>query len=156
MKTVIRPLIIALLAFPVVALAAGDPAGSEAKPADPVIASVKDFTSRQDYAGAAEVLRAALAKSPGSANYHNLYAYCLRKGPKPDMDEVFKHYNEALRLDPKHREAYEYLGEAYLMVGNLQKAREQLTQLDRLCLFGCEEYSDLKKAIAEYEAKRKQ
>lgn len=155
MKADIRPLIIALLAFPVATLAAGDPAASDATPADPVIASVKDFTSRKDYAGAAEVLRTALAKSPDNADYHNLYAYSLRKGPKPDMDEVFKHYNEALRLDPKHRGAHEYLGEAYLMVGNVQKAREQLTQLDRLCFFGCEEYSDLKQAIAEYEAKRK-
>jgi cytochrome c-type biogenesis protein CcmH/NrfG len=151
MKAAIRPLIIALLALPVAVLAAGDPAGSEAKPADPVLASVKDFTSRKDYAGAAGVLRAALAKSPGNADYHNLYAYCLRKGPTPDMDEVFKHYNEALRIDPRHRAALEYLGEAYLMVGKPQKAREQLTQLDRLCLFGCEEYDDLKKAIAEYE-----
>jgi tetratricopeptide (TPR) repeat protein len=155
MKADIRPLIIALLALPAVVLANGDPAASEARPADPVIASVKDFTSRKDYAGAAEVLRAALAKSPDNADYHNLYAYSLRKGPKPDMDLVFQHYNEALRLDPKHRGAHEYLGEAYLMVGNVQKAREQLTQLDLLCLFGCEEYSDLKKAIAAYEAQAK-
>jgi len=32
--------------------------------------------------------------------------------------------------------------------------REQLARLDSLCFFGCEEFSDLKKAIAEYEAKQ--
>ena len=71
------------------------------------------------------------------------------------MDLVFKHYGEALRLEPKHRAAHEYVGEAYLMVGNVHKAREHLTALDRLCFFGCAEYTDLKKAIAAYEAKHK-
>jgi hypothetical protein len=77
----------------------------------------------------------------------------VRKGANPDMNVVFKHYNEALRIDSKHRGAHEYIGEAYLMVGNVEKAREHLGQLDKLCFFGCSEYSDLKKAISTYEAK---
>ncbi len=70
------------------------------------------------------------------------------------MSLVFKHYNEALRIDPDHRGAHEYLGEAYLMVGNLAKAKEHLSVLDKLCFFPCDEYSDLKKAIADYERKQ--
>jgi len=66
---------------------------------------------------------------------------------------VFKHYNEALRIDPKHRGAHEYIGEAYLMIGNPGKANEHLKALDSLCFFGCEEYSKLKKALADYGAK---
>ncbi len=77
----------------------------------------------------------------------------MRKGPNPNMDLVFKHYTEALRLDPQHRGAHEYIGEAYLMVNNVAKAREHLATLDRLCTFGCEEFTDLKKAIADYEAR---
>ena len=147
----IRPWMIALLAFPIAAAAAG----VDSEPADPVIAAAQEAAARQDFARAAEVLRGALAKAPGNADYHNLYAYALRKGPSPDMDLVFKHYNEALRLDPRHRGAHEYIGEAYLMVGNVHKAREHLTVLDRMCFFGCPEYTDLKMAIAAYEAKRK-
>jgi hypothetical protein len=82
-----------------------------------------------------------------------MYAYNLRKGPSPDMSLVFKHYNEALRIDPKHKGANEYLGEAYLMVNNLPKAKEQLAVLDKLCFFSCREHSELKKSIADYEAK---
>ena len=149
MKSAFRPLIIALLSLPLAVLAAG-----EAEPTDPVLISVKDATARHDYAKAAAILRDALAKAPANAEYHNLYAYALRKGAKPDMDLVFKHYGEALRIDPKHRGAHEYIGEAYLMVGNPAKAKEHLAQLDKLCFFGCAEYSDLKKAIAEHEAKR--
>jgi len=71
------------------------------------------------------------------------------------MDVVFKHYQEALRLDPKHRGAHEYIGEAYVMVGNLAKAKEHLAALNKLCFFSCEEYRDLKKAIEGYESKKK-
>ena len=111
-------------------------------------------TRYSDWAGAAGVLKEALSADPGNANYHNLYAYAVRKGASPDMNLVFKHYNEALRIDPKHRGAHEYVGEAYLMVGNVAKAKEHLGALDKLCFFPCAEYADLKKAIAEYEKKR--
>ncbi len=155
MKTLIRSLMLSLILAPGAAFAA-DTGGSPAvtQPKDPVLEQYAAAKSRQDWVKAAEVLKAGVAKDPGNAEYHNLYAYSLRKGPKPDMDLVFKHYNEALRLDPGHRGANEYIGEAFLMVGNLGKAKEHLAELDRLCFFGCEEYSDLKKAIAEYEAKQ--
>lgn len=153
MRTYFLPWIIALLASPVVVLAAGD--ADSASTADPVLQQAQEAASRHDYVAAAAILRDALARTPDDAEYHNLYAYAVRKGPRPDMDLVFKHYGEALRLKPGHRAAHEYIGEAYLMVGNVQKAREHLTQLDRLCFFGCAEYSDLKQAIAEYEAKQK-
>jgi tetratricopeptide (TPR) repeat protein len=71
------------------------------------------------------------------------------------MQLVFKHYEEALRIDPKHRGAHEYIGEAYLMTGNLPKAREHLAALDKLCFFGCAELDQLKKAIAAYEGRTK-
>ena len=154
MKSYFRPLIIALLAFPVAVLAAGGNGDSAGVPADPVIAAALDANERKDYAKASGILREALAMAPDNADYHNLYAYSVRKGANPDMDLVFKHYNEALRLNAKHRGAHEYIGEAYLMVGNLGKAKEHLARLDRLCFFPCGEYSDLKKAVAEYEAKQ--
>jgi tetratricopeptide (TPR) repeat protein len=133
-------------------LAAGDPVTAEAK--DPVLDNVGAATKRQDWTGAAGILKDALASDPNNANYHNLYAYSVRKSANPDMNLVFKHYNEALRLDPKHRGAHEYIGEAYLMVGNVAKAKEHLTTLDKLCFFPCVEFTDLKKAIAEFEKKR--
>jgi tetratricopeptide (TPR) repeat protein len=151
MKNFLVPLIIALPAF---AFAAGDPPGGASDPKDPVMEKVTAATARQDWAAAAGVLKDALASDPSNANYHNLYAYSIRKGASPDMNLVFKHYNEALRIDPKHRGAHEYIGEAYLMAGNVAKAKEHLGQLDKLCFFPCVEYTDLKKAIADHEQKR--
>src|SRR5213078_3527856 len=51
----------------------------------------------------------------GSADWNNLMGYSLRKGKTPDLDGAEKFYNEALRIDPKHRGALEYSGELYLM-----------------------------------------
>ena len=121
------------------------------KPKDPAMEQARDAISKQDWGKAQGLLREAVARNPQDANYHNLYAYSMRKGPSPAMDLVFRHYNEALRIDPKHRAAHEYLGEAYLMSGNLPKAKEHLAQLDKLCTFGCEEYTKLKKEVAAHE-----
>ena len=123
--------------------------------ADPMMERYSAAAERQDWKGAAAAMQAAVAKEPANADYHSLYAYSLRKGGTPEMDLVFKHYNEALRLDPRHRGAHEYLGEAYLMVGNVAKAKEELSALDKLCFFGCSEYNELKKSISEHEAKAK-
>jgi tetratricopeptide (TPR) repeat protein len=128
---------------------------SSGKPEDPAVKTAKGAIAAGDYASAQLALKVALASDPGNADLHNLYAYSLRKGANPDMQLVFMHYNEALRLDPKHRGAQEYIGEAYLMVDNLDKAKEHLAALDKLCFFGCAEYNELKKAIAAYEAKPK-
>ncbi|HXR58190.1 MAG TPA: hypothetical protein VN747_02645 [Burkholderiales bacterium] len=148
-------LIIAILAASGAALGAGggdDPnmRGWDTKAVDPTIAAAQKRFAAQDLTGARKLLSGALAGSPQNADYHNLYAYAIRKGPSPDMDLVFRHYNEALRIDPKHLGAHEYLGEAYLMQKNLAKANEHLAQLSRLC-GRCDEYFKLKKAIADFE-----
>ena len=135
--------------------AGGTPDPSPPWPTDPVVEKVTALTEKKDWQGAQAALKDALTANPQNAEYHNLYAYTIRKGPSPNMDLVFKHYGEALRLKPEYRGAHEYIGEAYLMVNNLAKAREHLSVLDRLCTFGCEEYTMLKNAVAEYEAKKR-
>ena len=118
---------------------------------DPAMEQARAAIDKQDWTGAQKVLREAVARNPQDADSHNLYAFAIRKGEKPAMDLVFRHYNEALRIDPKHRGAHEYIGEAYLISGNVPKAKEHLAQLDKLCTFGCAEYTKLKKEVAVYE-----
>ena len=145
--------LVAVLAFVVANAAyAADTSGPTSRP-DPMLDRYHAAAERQDWKSAAAAMDEALAADSRSADYHSLYAYALRRSGSPDMDVVFKHYNEALRLDPKHRGAHEYIGEAYLMVGNLAKAKEHLGALDKICFFGCSEYNDLKKAISEAETK---
>ena len=140
--------ILALLAAAQLAFAADS---APRAPSDPYLERYDAAKGRLDWAGAAAVMKEAVAAKPQNAHYHSLYAYSLRKGGTPDMELVFRHYNEALRLDPKHRAAHEYLGEAYLMVGNVAKAKDELAALDKLCFFSCSEYNELKAAISQHE-----
>ena len=151
MQALLRALILALSLAPAGVLAAD----TAPEVSDRVLDDVAEATAKKDWARAQAILREALAANPGNADYHNLYAYSIRKSANPDMNLVFKHYNEALRIDPKHRGAHEYIGEAYLMVNNVAKAKEHLAQLDKLCFFPCQEHRDLKRAISEYEGTRK-
>lgn len=64
---------------------------------------------------------------------------------------VFNHYNEALCINPRHLDALEYMGEAYLTVNEPGKAKDNFKVLDGLCFFGCSQYTELKTAIAAYE-----
>ena len=133
----------------------GGSSSSQTKPADPVLVAAKAAIAKKDWAGAQAELERALAANPNNADYHNLYAYSMRKGPNPDMNFVFRQYEEALRIDARHLGAHEYIGEAYLQVNNLAKAKEHLAALDKICIFSCEEYRDLKKAVAAYESSHK-
>lgn len=121
--------------------------GAVSQPLDQVRAAI----ARQDWTGAQGFARTAVERNPQNADAHNLYAYSMRKGPNPQMDLVFRHYNEALRIDPQHLAAREYLGEAYLMTGNVAKAKDLLAELDRLCKAGCAEQAELKRSISTFE-----
>ena len=88
----------------------------------------------------------------GSADWNNLMGYSHRKAKVPDYAAAERYYDEALRIDAKHRGALEYSGELYLMKGDLPKAEERLARLDKACFLPCEEHADLKKAVARYKA----
>ncbi|MEX0697567.1 MAG: tetratricopeptide repeat protein [Dongiaceae bacterium] len=103
-----------------------------------------------DYAGAIALLSKLIEAAPNDADALNLIGYSHRK--LGDRDTALTFYLKALAAEPEHRGANEYLGELYLEMGDVAKAEERLKVLDRACFFGCEEYTDLKKAIAAYKA----
>ena len=147
--------IVLVLASVAAAVAADTPTSSSAPAVDTDLATARARIDASDWTGASEILQKAVARDGGNADYHNLLAYSIRKGPRPNMDLVFKHYSEALRINPKHRDAHEYIGEAYLMIGNVGKAKEHLAALDKLCFLPCGQFRDLKRAIERYEASKR-
>ncbi len=104
------------------------------------------------YADAIPLLNKAVKANPKSADAYNYLGYSYRQ--LGQFEAAMEHYNTALSLQPKHLGANEYLGELYLQLGNVDKAEERLAVLDKECFFGCEEYSDLKQAIAEYKTRQ--
>ena len=119
-------------------------------PADPDYEEGVKATAAGNWKAATDSFNRVASREPGNADVQNHLGYAWRKSG--NLDLAFKHYNEALRLDPKHKGAHEYIGEAYLMVNNLPKAEEHLARLDKLCFFSCEEYRDLKKAVEQYKS----
>ena len=109
-----------------------------------------------DWKKAISELSAAVKEQPGNADAHNLLAYSFRKQATPDLPKAFEHYNTALKLNPNHKGAHEYIGEAYLMDGKPTKAEEHLARLKTICGgSACEEHDDLAKSLAAYKAKSK-
>jgi len=124
---------------------AGD--SSPPTPRDLELEKAKTAIARKDWSAALAVLEPYTVANPRSAYGFNLMGYSLRNQNK--YDEALVAYKQALTLDPKHKGAHEYIGIAYIQMGQLDKAKEHLASLDKICTFSCEEYRDLKKAIAK-------
>ena len=125
-------------------------ASASTVPADPLRAA-RDAIAAQQWAKALDLLKAQQPRLNRNADLHNLLGFAHRKQASPDLDKSFEHYRLALDIDPGHRGAHEYIGEAYLMRKQPDKAREHLQTLQRLCGgIACEEYQDLAKALAAY------
>ena len=149
MKTaIIRILFTGALLFATHAFAAG--ASSEPERSPDKLDAVRAQIAAKNFSGAIDELKRV--NDTGDADWNNLMGYSLRKAPTPDFAGAEKFYDEALRIDPRHRGALEYSGELYLQTGDLAKAEQRLAALDKACFLPCAEYSDLKKAIAQYKA----
>jgi tetratricopeptide (TPR) repeat protein len=118
----------------------------------PDLASVRTKIKAKDFAGALEELEPIL-QSHQHADVYNLMGFSLRKSG--DYKQAYTFYRKALDFDPEHKGALEYLGELYVETGQIEKAKENLVLLRKLCPSGCEELEDLEKAITQVAVKTK-
>jgi len=121
------------------------PAGAQL---DPDYAAGKAAIDVKNWEAAIRSLSSAALRDTRNADIQNYLGYAYRHTGQLEL--AFKHYRRALELNPRHRGAHEYVGEAYLMISDLAKAEEHLAALQRICLIPCEEYEDLKNAVATY------
>lgn len=85
-------------------------------------------------------------KNPNTAKALNYRGYATRKLGR--TDEGIGYYLQSVKLDPQYAKVREYLGEAYVIKGQLDLAQEQLQQIKSICgNTTCEEYQDLAEAI---------
>ena len=145
-------LAVAIAAFTALACLA-DPSEFEPQAAalDPDYAAGRKAIDAKDWNAAIKFFSSAAMHAPENADIQNYLGYAYRNAGQ--LDAAFKHYQRALQLNPRHRGAHEYVGEAYLMVNNPAKAEEHVAALQKICLLPCEELEDLKKKIAEYRKK---
>ena len=127
--------------MPMAAQAVDTPASKDA----PDLTAVRAKIKAKEFASARDDLQ-KLASAHEHADVYNLLGFSLRK--TGDYKNALTYYKKALDFDPEHKGAHEYLGELYVESDQLDKAKEHLTILVRLCPQGCEEREDLEKAIA--------
>ncbi|HEY7040789.1 MAG TPA: tetratricopeptide repeat protein [Methylomirabilota bacterium] len=123
--------------------------GASGKPEDPKYSEAVKAIKAKEYGKAIPLLQDVVARDAANADAYNWLGYATRKNGNPSG--AIPYYEKALAIDPKHRGAHEYIGEAYLMLDDLPKAKDHLRSLDKLCFLPCSEYSDLKKAVEAYE-----
>jgi len=155
MSTALAVLIIGTMCASAPSSFASGGGGSSSNPS-PKPAANTDFSTgraaidRKDWAAAISAFEKVVAQDNRNADAFNWLGYASRKSG--NLDAAFKYYDSALAIDPKHRGVHEYLGEAYLMAKNLDKAEEQLATLAKLCNSTCEEYKDLQQAVVSYKS----
>ncbi|MEN9587608.1 MAG: hypothetical protein RIT15_1183 [Pseudomonadota bacterium] len=124
---------------------AADTGSSEPVVVDKAMQAARAQIAKKDWMAAVATLEPYTKANAKSADGFNLLGYSYRNLKR--YDESLVAYKQALTLDPKHRGAHEYIGIAYIQMGQPAKAREHLAALDKICTFSCEEYRDLKKAL---------
>ena len=151
----VAQMVVLLMLAPATVLADGGGGGgggdgaTQAKPKDPIYANAVQAIDNKEFGRAITLLEVAVQRTPDDADAWNYLAYATRKNGDPAKSIPL--YEKALALDPRHLGAHEYIGEAYLALNDLPKAKEHLARLNRLCLLSCEQYRDLKKAVQDYE-----
>ena len=116
---------------------------------DPDFAAGKKALAAGDWNAAITALKLASLRDPRNADIQNYIGYGYRQ--LRELGPAMQYYQQALMFNRRHRSAHEHLGELYLVLGEPAKAEQQLATLEEICLIPCEEYGDLKRAIAAYK-----
>ena len=99
-----------------------------------------------DHAAALVTLRSA--PDQADPRVQTMIGFALRKLGR--VDEGMTYYYRALATRPDATTTRQYLGEAYLQVGDVARAREQLAEIARRCGTVCEDYTLLSAEIAKH------
>lgn len=148
-RRAVLALLLAGAAGPAVSVSSAD-GEDQALLADADYAAGRRARQAGDWTLALRHFQAALQRFPEAADLHNELGHTHRQ--LHQMAPAFDHYRRALAIDPRHLGAHEYIGEAYLAVGDLGGAERHRDALRSICLLPCEALQDLERAIAAYLA----
>ena len=136
--------VIAFSALPACAMGSGSGDDAADKYKDAVTA-----VEQKDYNGAIELLKEVLEKDGRNADALNYAGFSYRK--LGNYEQALAYYKQALDVDPNHKGANEYLGEAYLEMKQPALAEAQLGKLEKICGMDCDAYKQLKAAIDSFK-----
>ena len=90
----------------------------------------------------------SLAADRGDPRVLNYLGYSHRKQGRVLVG--LGYYQEALKIDPDYTLVREYMGEAFLQMGDLKSAEGQLAEIEGRCGKDCAEYAELETMIEAY------
>ncbi len=124
-------LVVCFLASPLASESVMLSGGYESENADPNFEIALSAVQREDWRGAIAALENLIERRAFDDDAHTLLGYAYRK--RGDYEASLRSYRRALELNPHHRGALEYLGEAYLELGDRLRALETLERLAEVC-----------------------
>jgi tetratricopeptide (TPR) repeat protein len=101
------------------------------------------LAKEERYAEALDVLN--LLQNPNTPEALNYRGYATRKLGR--IDEGIAYYRRSIALDPRYAQVREYLGEAYVIKGDVARATAQLRVIKTICGTDCPQYEHLAMAI---------
>jgi cytochrome c-type biogenesis protein CcmH/NrfG len=122
-------------------------AAPQASAFDQSMAQGRAAIKNKNYVQAVVAFNSAVTLESSNADAHTMLAYSYRVQATPNLTKSFEHYDIALKLNPQHKGANEYVGQAYLMDKNMPMARQHLAALEKICGKQCPEYKNLESAI---------
>jgi predicted Zn-dependent protease len=102
-----------------------------------------------EYAAALATLRSA--GNQADPRIETMIGFALRKLGR--VEEAMAYYRRVLASYPDRTTTRQYLGEAFLQMGEPGKAKEQLAEIGKRCGTACEDYQLLADEIAKFEQK---
>lgn len=161
---VVGAIVLSMAGAPASAVTSGGKS-EQAPPSDDDYADGKAAFEREDWQGVIDHMTRVIEERPWHDDAHNLMGFAHRK--LGDYDKALEAYDRALELNPHHRGALEYLGEAYLELDRPELAKGMLDRLavecQRLAVgatnaggwqSGCEEWQELSQAYQAYVSGR--
>jgi Flp pilus assembly protein TadD len=91
-----------------------------------------------------------LLANPNTPRALNYRGYATRKLGR--TNEGISYYLKSVGLDPAYPQVREYLGEAYVIQGKFDLAKDQLATIEKLCGKESEYYQDLSEALEQAHA----
>jgi len=98
-----------------------------AEEASKELAAGKSDSAKKRFGKALKKFKEATDIDPRYYQAWNMVGFCARKSG--DLKQSFAAYAKSIEIEPEYAPAHEYLGEAYLMAGDVAKAKEQLLWL---------------------------
>ena len=111
---------------------------------------ILNLINQGKYEDAKRNLLVIIKKDEEDAEAYNLLGYIERQLQNYIL--AIKFYKRALAINNDFIGAHHYIAMAYLELDDIEKAKYHLNQLDLICLFGCEDYFEVKNKIKFYEA----